>query len=113
MPEHLIIGGAVAYTDDQGAERIAWQGDTVDLPASEADRLMELGMLYDEAKVEEQAQAEQQRIDDARAREDQARADEAERIAGEKAAAAEADRVAKGETQGETKASSKASSKQS
>lgn len=95
MPEHLIIGGAAAYTDADGAERIAWQGETVDLPAAEAERLMALGMLYDEKKVEEQAQAEQDAIDAQRAAEDQARADEAERVAGEKAAAAEAERVAK------------------
>jgi hypothetical protein len=107
MPEHVIIGGAAAYTDADGNERIAWQGETVDLPAAEAERLMELGMLYDEKAAEEAAKAEQDAIDAARAKEDQDRADEAERVAGEKAAAAEAERVAKRGARSESRASSK------
>lgn len=90
MPEHEVIGGAAAYVDKEGQNRIAWLGDVIDFTDEEAERLMAIGMLRD---VEaEQAAAEKVEADRlaARAIEDQRIADEKERIEGEAAANAEA-----------------------
>lgn len=88
MPEHRITGGAVAYTDAEGAARIGWQGQTIDFTDAEAERLMAIGMLYDEEAERAAAEAEEARLQEAREQEDQRRADEAERLEGERAAAA-------------------------
>lgn len=88
MPEHEVIGGAAAYVDAEGANRIAWNGQVIDFTNEEAERLMAIGMLRD---VEaEQAAAEKVEADRLAAREieDQRIADEAERVAGEQEAAA-------------------------
>lgn len=90
MPEHLVIGGAAAYQDREGQERWAYSGQTIDFTDAEADRLMAAGMLHDEDAAQARADAAAQAVEDARAQEDQRRLDEAERLAGERAAAAQA-----------------------
>lgn len=90
MPEHLVIGGAAAYTDAEGMERWAFAGQTIDFTKAEADRLMAMGMLHDEDAATAAAQAEEDRLAEQRAIEDQRRADEAERLAGEREAAEQA-----------------------
>lgn len=93
MPEHLVIGGAVAYVDADGLERWAQSGDTVDFTNSEAKRLMDMGMLHDEKAAQARAKAEEDALQAARDAEDRARADEAERLAGERAAAQKAQKA--------------------
>lgn len=100
MPEHTVIGGAAAYTDEEGMQRLAWQGDVIDFTADEATRLMEAGMLLDEKKVAAEAAAEEKALQAARDAEDQARADEAERVAGEEKARVAAEQKATAKSTG-------------
>jgi Fe2+ transport system protein FeoA len=87
MAEHEVIGGAAAYQDAEGVERWAYNGDVIDFTDSEADRLMDMGMLRDvEAEQAAADAAEAARLAEREA-EDQRIADEQQRIEGEKAAA--------------------------
>jgi sRNA-binding protein len=106
MPEHEVVGGAAAYTDAEGLDRIAFQGDVIDFTSEEADRLMEAGMLRDVEAEKAAAEAEEAKLQEQRDAEDQARADEAERIAGEEAAAKEAQEKAR-EPKAETRRESR------
>lgn len=89
MPKVTVIAGAAAYTDKDGAERWAQNGEEIDISQAEADRLAGLGALFDQKAEDARLQQEEDLRNAALAREEQARADEKERLAGEKAAAAE------------------------
>lgn len=87
MPEHEVIGGAAAYTDAEGHERWAYNGQVIDFTDAEADRLMAAGMLRDVEAEQAAAEAAEAARQAARDTEDQRLADEAERVAGMQAAA--------------------------
>lgn len=93
MPTEKVIAGAAAYTDKDGHERWAQNGEEIDISQAEADRLHELGALFDQkaedARVKAEEDARQAQLD----YEEQARATEKERVAGEAAAAAKAEKA--------------------